>query len=80
MLKTPSRSLRERINLTIPKSTLRLLNKEVEKGKRSQLINIAVLEYLSSARKAHVRSMLKEGALATKDRDDEITNDWFNFE
>lgn len=65
-----------RINVTLPKETVYLLDKVSEKGGRSRLINNAVRFYVNEIGKKN----LWEGATKRRERDLSLAEDWFNVE
>lgn len=69
-----------RINVTLPKETVCLLNKVSEKGERSRLINNAVRFYVNEIGKVNIGKKLREGAIKRKERDLALTEDWFCVE
>lgn len=71
---------RKRVNITLSNDTLRILDRVVSKGDRSQFIDQAVRTFLTTKRKATLRSLLKEGALARADRDLGLAQEWFDLE
>ncbi|KKR45342.1 MAG: hypothetical protein UT80_C0038G0007 [Parcubacteria group bacterium GW2011_GWC1_40_13] len=69
-----------RINITLPKETVYLLDKVSEKGGRSRLINNAVRFYVNEIGKINIKKNLQEGALKRKERDIALAEDWFHLE
>jgi len=69
-----------RINITLPKETVYLLDKVSEKGGRSRLINNAVRFYVNEIGKINIKKNLREGAIKRKDRDLSLAEDWFHIE
>ena len=67
----------ERINITLPSKTVRLLGRVAPKGSRSRLIAEAVEHYLESRGRKNIRARLQEGALRRAKRDREIAEEWF---
>lgn len=78
-LLTPSLKF-NRINVTLPKETVYLLDKVSEKGGRSRLIDSAVRFYVSEIGKMNIKKNLREGAIKRKERDISLAEDWFNVE
>lgn len=72
--------MNKRINITLPEDTLRLIDRAVPKGDRSQLIDEAVRMYLSKMGRAALRKRLSEGYRRTADQDIEIASEWFTAE
>ncbi len=69
----------ERINITLPKQTLELINGVAEHGSRSRLIDSAVRFYLNHKKHAHIQKEMKEGAIARADRDRALVHELFDF-
>ncbi|MEK7162374.1 MAG: hypothetical protein AAB730_00770 [Patescibacteria group bacterium] len=67
----------ERINITLPPKTARLLERAAPRGSRSRLIAEAVEHYLQSLGRKNLRARLKEGAIKHAGRDRELTAEWF---
>lgn len=63
-----------RINITLPKSTLELLDKVSLKRSRSRFIDMAVKSYVYSARRSQIKKALTEAGIKRNDRDLEIAN------
>ena len=79
MNKTQTKT-RQRINVTLPPETLRLLDRVVKKGQRSQLIDEAVRFYVHEVGRKNIREQLKAGALGHAERDARLAEEWFNLE
>lgn len=69
--------LRQRVNITLPRTTLQLLDRVVPKGKRSYFIDEAVREFVNERSREHLKAKLKEGALKRRDRDLNLAEEWF---
>ena len=81
MNKNPIQLLKfNRINVTLPKETLYLLDKVSEKGDRSRLVNNAVRFYINEISKINIKKNLREGAIKRKERDLSLAEDWFHVE
>jgi metal-responsive CopG/Arc/MetJ family transcriptional regulator len=70
----------ERINVTLPRHTLALIDRVVEKGDRSKVIDTAVLEYIRKTSKDNLRKGLKEGALRNAAHDLALADEWFSVD
>jgi CopG family transcriptional regulator / antitoxin EndoAI len=70
----------KRINIILPDSTLRVLDRVAGKGDRSRFISEAVLHYIRTRGAANLRERLKQGALANAKLDLEIAEEWFVVE
>lgn len=66
-----------RINVTLPRNTLKLIDRVVEKGERSKVIDAAVLEYITKTSKNNLRERLKEGATRNAAHDLALAGEWF---
>ena len=72
--------MHRRVNITLPETTIRLIDRVVDKGDRSRLIAQAVEHYVESVGRANLRRRLKEGAIRRAKRDLRIAEDWFDLE
>ncbi|MEK7083911.1 MAG: hypothetical protein AAB932_01630 [Patescibacteria group bacterium] len=79
MIKTPY-ATRARVNITLPASTLKLVNQVAPRGDRSRLINEALQYYIESLGRKNMREMLKEGAQKRSARDAGLAAEWFHLE
>ncbi len=59
----------KRINITLPEETVALIDRVVEKGARSGLIDSAIRHYIEQVGKGNLRKSLKEGAIRRAERD-----------
>ena len=66
-----------RINITLPEETVQLIDRVCRKGDRSRLIDRAVKRYVSNARRANLRKLLKQGALRRAERDLRLAEESF---
>lgn len=69
-----------RLNITLPDTTVSLLDKVTNKGERSNFIDIAIRTYVTQTRQEDLRERLKQGALARGERDLELAGEWFDVE
>ncbi len=69
-----------RINITLPKETIELIDRTLEKGERSQFIDQAIRFYMRYFGQRRLRKLLKEGAIKRSKRDLELTQEWFSME
>jgi CopG family transcriptional regulator/antitoxin EndoAI len=67
-----------RINITLPESTLRRIDRTAPRGNRSRLIDQAVNFYLKKHARTKLRTLLKEGYLDRAERDRELAADLFD--
>jgi CopG family transcriptional regulator / antitoxin EndoAI len=71
---------RQRINITLPETTLRLLNRIAPKGDRSRVIDAAVRHFVATHGKANLRKQLAEGARRRAERDLLLAEEWFGLD
>jgi CopG family transcriptional regulator / antitoxin EndoAI len=74
------RSSYRRINITLPESTVAMLETIVDKGSRSTFIDEAIKDRAKRLKQQSVRELLKEGAIVHRERDLEIAREWFHLE
>lgn len=72
--------MHQRINVTLPEETVRLLDRVSEKGDRSGLIDRAVRQYVLRRGRANLRRQLKEGYQRRSMNDLRIAEEWFPVE
>ena len=77
---TSTTSTHERVNITLPKDTLRLIDRVTRKTNRSGFVDRAVLFYVEKTGNAHLKKMLRAGATARSVRDRTIAEEWFPVE
>ena len=68
---------RQRINITLPNSTVSLIRRVSNRGDRSQLIDLALKHYVQSVGQTILRRRLKEGAISRAKESLEIATHWF---
>jgi len=71
---------RQRINITLPNSTVNLIQRVATKGNRSQLIDVALRHYVQSVGQSILRRRLKEGAINRAEESLEIAAEWFSLD
>ena len=71
---------RQRINITLPEDTLRLLDHVAPKGDRSRVIDAAVRHFVETHGKANLRKQLVEGARRRAERDLLLAEEWFGID
>ena len=71
--------MNQRLNITLPDQTVRLLDRAVPKGQRSRLIDEAVKRFVREKGRARLRKQLKRGAKAQAERDLEVAEEWFTL-
>lgn len=72
--------MHQRLNITLPKETIELLQQNVSKGERSKFINEAVKHYITTTSRKKLRLALKEGATKYAARDLGVANEWLNLD
>jgi CopG family transcriptional regulator/antitoxin EndoAI len=70
----------QRVNISLPRGTLRRIDRTAKRGDRSRLIDQAVNFYLKKHARARLRALLKEGYLARAERDIEFAADLFDLD
>lgn len=70
----------ERVNITLPKETIELIDKLAEKRARSRFLNEAVHFYVKEKGQANLKRLLKEGYIKHAKRDLDIAREWFHLE
>jgi CopG family transcriptional regulator / antitoxin EndoAI len=70
----------KRINIVLPETTLKVLDRVAPKGDRSRFISEAVLHYVESVGKRSLKDQLKAGYQANSERSREIAREWFPLE
>ncbi len=69
--------MHQRINITLPEDTVRLLDRTVTAGSRSRFIDQAIKHYMQTQSKKRLRTLLKEGAIDRAERDLAVAEEWF---
>jgi len=69
--------MNQRLNITLPEQTVRLLDRAVPKGQRSRLIDEAVKRFVREKGRVNLRKQLERGAKARAERDLEVAEGWF---
>lgn len=68
------------MNITLPESTVTLLETIANKGERSTFIDKAIKAYVKQTRRESLRNSLKEGAIARSERDLNLADEWFEID
>ena len=74
------KNVHKRLNITLPESTVALLETVANKGERSTFIDSAIKAYIKQEKQKSLRERLKEGAIARSERDLNLANEWFEIE
>ena len=69
-----------RLNIILPSSTVRILDRVATKGNRSRFIDRAVLRYVETQGKQALRNQLKAGYSANAELDLAMAVEWFPLE
>lgn len=69
--------MQQRINISLPEDTVKLIDRVTRKGNRSRLIDAAVRHYVRSVGKSKLESRLAEGYRKLSKSSLEIAADWF---
>ncbi len=65
-----------RLNITLPKETVRQIDRLAKTGSRSRLIDEAVREFVRYKRRVSLRKQLEEGARSRAKRDLALAGEW----
>ena len=71
---------RQRINVTLPVPTVRLLDRVAGKGERSRLIDYAVRSMIDRQGRRNLRKLIREGATQRAQRDRVLVEEWFRLD
>ena len=74
------KSVYRRINVTLPTSTVALLDKVTQKGSRSMFIDEAIKAQVKELEQQNLYEQLKEGAIARADRNLQMAREWAHLE
>jgi CopG family transcriptional regulator/antitoxin EndoAI len=69
-----------RINITLPETALRLVDRVAARGNRSRFIAEAIKHYAAVTRRTALKKRLKEGAVRRAERDRALVAEWFALE
>ena len=72
--------MNKRLNITLPEETVRLMDRVVGKGRRSNLIDRAVRRYVKEETRANLRKQLAASYKANAEEDLRLAEDWFPLE
>jgi CopG family transcriptional regulator/antitoxin EndoAI len=67
----------KRINITLPDTTIKLLDNVAQKGTRSSFVDQAVRFYVEGVGQTNLKKQLREGAINRSKRDLSVAEDWF---
>jgi len=66
----------KRINVILPETTLRTIDRLAKPGERSRFIDKAVQHYAATRSQEALRQQLKETAIRDRDIAEEVARDW----
>lgn len=70
----------KRINITLPESTVEMIESIAGKGSRSSLIDSAVRLYVKNIKQTSLKQQLREGAIARAERNLQMAQEWSHLE
>lgn len=73
-------AVHKRLNITLPESTVTLLETVANKGERSTFIDAAIRKHILDIHRENLREEIKAGSIANAERDLEIVREWFDVE
>ncbi len=74
------RAVHKRINITLPESTVEMIESIAGKGSRSSLIDSAVRLYVKNIKQTSLKQQLREGAIARAERNLQMAQEWSHLE
>ena len=74
-IRTTTKISHKRINLSLPRATVQLLERTVKKGGRSAFVDTAVRSYINTISRSNLRKKLAEGARKRSVRDLTMSED-----
>jgi CopG family transcriptional regulator/antitoxin EndoAI len=77
MARTAASAAYERLNITLPRETVGLLDRLTTKGTRSRFIDTAIRERIAAVGRARLRKQLEQGYAARAARDLRMVEEWF---
>ncbi len=70
----------KRLNITLPESTVALLEEMAGKGSRSTFIDDAIKAQAKNLKQQNLLDQLKEGAIARAERNLQMAQEWSHLE
>lgn len=70
----------KRINVTLPASTIEMLESVAGRGERSGFIDDAIRTHVKNLKKQTLREQLAEGAIVNAERNLKMAEEWFHLE
>jgi CopG family transcriptional regulator / antitoxin EndoAI len=80
MKNTNNSTIYQRVDVTLPKETVRLLEKIAKRGDRSRLVDQAIRYFAKEMSRANLKKQLKEGAMINASRDLNLVEEWFSID
>jgi metal-responsive CopG/Arc/MetJ family transcriptional regulator len=71
--------MHQRINITLPKETIQMIDRIAKKGNRSALIDKAVRNFIESVGRSNLAERLKKVDPMRAARDLRIAEEWFDL-
>ena len=68
------------INITLPETTVAMLETVANKGERSTFIDAAIKKYIDEIRKQDLREQIRAGSIANAERDLQMAQEWSHLE
>ena len=75
VLKATARAY-ERLNISLPRETVSLLDRVTTKGNRSRFIDEAIREMAKGRTRTQLRKLLEEDGRVHRDRDLQVVEEW----
>ena len=72
--------MHQRINVTLPEETIRMLDRLTKKRDRSRFIDTAVRRYVKEVGGKNLRQQMKAGAIRDAEFDLSLAEDWFQID
>ncbi len=70
----------QRVNITLPEATLKIIDRVAGTGKRSRFIDTSVKYYVRETTRSKIRESLKNGYATLAEADRLIAKDWSVFD
>ena len=73
-------NMTKRINVVMPTTTIRTIDRMVRPGQRSEFITRAVEHYVATQSAAAIQRLLEVTAVRDRDLDQQVAEDWFEVD
>jgi len=70
----------QRVDVTLPKETVRLLEKIAKRGDRSWLVDQAIRFFAKEMSRANLKKQVREGAIVNASRNLNLAEEWFSID